>query len=329
MNRRHAAALLAGAPFAAACRKQKASRVRLIVYTGAETPYVAQSLGHFTQQGLEVEIQELAGAAKAMEALLGGSADVILGTLDQTLQVNAQGKSVQAFRLLSECHCLGLVVSPAASKPIRTLADLKGATVGVAAPGGPMQNFLRFLLKRNQIDPDQVNVASVGIGPSALTALERGRVDAAVVFHGTKEQLDRRGAAAPVLAETFTHEGAQKVFGQESFPSTSLIADRSWLQAGPDRAKRIVNAFHETVAWMKSQPVEEVRKRLPEQGRSPDPEIDRATLGVLIPSLSSTGRIAARQARLAWDVLVSARPEILAKPPRIETCFTNEYLPVR
>jgi NitT/TauT family transport system substrate-binding protein len=329
MNRRQAATLLAVAPWFAACRKPPAARVRLITYTGAETPWVAQSLGLFAQQGLQVEIQELAGAAKAMEALLGGSADVILGTFDQTLQVNAQGKSVQAFRLLSECHCLGLVVSPAASKPIRRLADLEGATVGVAASGGPMENFLRFLLKRNSINADRVRVASIGIGPSALTALERGRVDAAVVFHGAKEQLDRRGAAAPLLAETFTREGAQSVFGQESFPSTSLIAARSWLQADPERARRVVRAFHETIAWMKAQPVEEVRKRLPEQGRSPDPEIDRATLAIVVPALSSSGRIAARQARLSWDVLVSARPEILAKPPRIETCFTNEYLPSR
>jgi len=306
-------AFLLAAASLAACRR--AGVLRLVTYQGAETPQIARSLGLFEEQGLRIDLQELAGAAKAMESLLGGSADVILGTYDQALQVNAQGKRVKSFMLISECHCLGLV-SPAISE----IATLRGRTVGVSSPGGPMQNFVAYLLKRAGLPADSVSYAAVGIGASSVTAVEHGKVDAAVVFYGSMLELKKRNPALHVLAETYTRDGARAVFHQATFPSTSLLARAEWLVQDPETARRLVRVFRATIDWMKSQPVEDVRAKLPPETRNPDAEIDLATLRVLIPMLSPTGRMTVDEAQLSLDIL-----GVHLKTP-IEDTFTNEYL---
>lgn len=287
---------------------RRGSVLRLVTYQGAETPQLARSLGVFEKHGLRVELTELTGASKVMESLLGGSADAILGTYDQALAVNARGRRVTAFLLLSECHCLGLV-----SRRVSSLADLRGRTVGVSAPGGPMQHFVTYLLRRAGLDPSSVAFASVGIGPSSVTAVEHNVVDAAVVFHGSYLELQRRNPALHVLAETYSRQGARAALGVETFPSTSLLARSEWFAAHRDEARRLVRAFRDTVAWARSHSVDEVLARV-------DPSTRRETLAILIPMLSPSGLMTREAAQLSLDVLGVK----LTTP--LDQTFTNEFL---
>ena len=309
----------------AACRRGGSSRLRLVSYQGAETPQIARALGLFEKHGLDVDLQELPGAAKAMQALLGGSADVILGTYDQVLQVRAQGQSVKAFLLISECHCLGLVVPQ--NSPVHSIADLKGRTVCVSAPGGPMQNFVAYLLRRAGLEPDDAAYAGIGIGASSVVALEHGKVDAGVVFYSSLLELKKRQPGMRILGETYTRSGSKAVFGQESFPSTCLIARTTWLDRHGDAARRMVRVFRETIDWMLASPVEAVRAQLPRESRNPDVEIDLATLRILIPMFSRTGRLTRAAAQLSLDVLAAARPQLTRLDVPLEETFTAAFLP--
>src|SRR5665213_1344229 len=54
---------------------------------------VTDRLGYFKDEGLDVEISDLAGGAKALQALIGGSADVVTGAFDHTIQMQAKGQT--------------------------------------------------------------------------------------------------------------------------------------------------------------------------------------------------------------------------------------------
>ena len=45
---------------------------------------LAQQLGYFKEGGVDVDIVDVAGGAKALEAILGGSASVVCGFIDQS-----------------------------------------------------------------------------------------------------------------------------------------------------------------------------------------------------------------------------------------------------
>jgi NitT/TauT family transport system substrate-binding protein len=53
---------------------------------------VAKQLGYFKDEGIEVTIAAFSGGSKALEALLGGSTDVVAGAYSNTLTMAAKGQ---------------------------------------------------------------------------------------------------------------------------------------------------------------------------------------------------------------------------------------------
>src|SRR5215468_11226079 len=52
---------------------------------------IAERLGYFKDEGLEVEISDFAGGSKALQAVVGGSADVVSGAWENTIDQQPKG----------------------------------------------------------------------------------------------------------------------------------------------------------------------------------------------------------------------------------------------
>ena len=107
---------------------------RLTVAVGGQALYIylpltlAQQLGYFKDAGVDVDIVDVAGGARALEALLGGSASVVCGFIDHTIEMQAQGKSIRMFVLYDRYPGLVLAVTKAGqAKGITTIADLRAS----------------------------------------------------------------------------------------------------------------------------------------------------------------------------------------------------------
>jgi len=57
---------------------------------------VAEQLGYFKDEGLQVEISDFAGGAKALQAMVGGSADVVSGAYEHTINMQAKNQPIVA-----------------------------------------------------------------------------------------------------------------------------------------------------------------------------------------------------------------------------------------
>ncbi len=123
----------------AACARREAPEIRIAVGGAEQLVYLpttlAQQLGFYEAEGLHVKLESFPGGAKSLQALLGGSADVVSGFYDHTLQMAAEGRRLKAFALMLHYPGMAVVVSPQKSGAIHRLEDLKGAVVGVTAPG--------------------------------------------------------------------------------------------------------------------------------------------------------------------------------------------------
>jgi hypothetical protein len=51
---------------------------------------IAEQLGYFKDEGLDVEISDFAGGARALQAVVGGSADVVSGAYEHTINMQAR-----------------------------------------------------------------------------------------------------------------------------------------------------------------------------------------------------------------------------------------------
>ena len=90
----------AGLPVSAQAQKPETAKVRLAVGGKSSLYYlpltVTERLGYFKEAGLDVEISDFAGGAKSLQALIGGSADVVTGSFDHTIQMQAKSQPIVA-----------------------------------------------------------------------------------------------------------------------------------------------------------------------------------------------------------------------------------------
>src|SRR5512147_963615 len=92
---------------------------------------IAEQKGFFKAEGLDVEIQDFPGGARALQALLGGSVDVVSGAYEHTISQQAKGQNIEALVLQGKNAGIVLGVPKAKAAAYKNAADLKGLKIGV------------------------------------------------------------------------------------------------------------------------------------------------------------------------------------------------------
>lgn len=308
----------------------KPVKVRLGIGGQPLLPYLpttlTQRLGHFEQEGLDVELQDLKGGSKALQALQGGSVDVVSGYYDHTVQMQAKGKDVRAFVNMLRSPSLVLAVSPGAEREITSVKDLKGAKVGITAPGSSTDFFLKYLLTKEGLAPDAASVQAVGGEAAAIAAMESGRVDAAVMVDPAVSLLQQRLGTErrlQLLADTRTPQGSQEIFGVASYPAAVFYANQSWLSAHEDTAARLTRAMLRTLKWIEAHTAAEIQQRMPQEYAAGAPDVYRASIEHAKPGYSTDGLIDADGARAAAELQKSFSPEVTAATLDLSRTYTN------
>jgi NitT/TauT family transport system substrate-binding protein len=258
--------------------------------------YFAQWLGFYKQEGVDVAISQIAGASKILEAVVGGSADVGGGVYEQTIQMAAEGKSIVSFISLLKSPNFAIIAAPG----IHNFADLRGKTVGVSSVGSPSQFYLTYLLEGAGVSQTDVSTATVGMGATAMAALEHGQVQAAVLFGSAITAFLARNPDAAVLADTRTPEGLRKAFGVDNYPASCLLARREWLDANPLKAQGMARAVRRSLAWIRDHSAEEILARVPAAG---EPAAELAAIRLARPMYSTDGRINRENAEAVRTVM--------------------------
>src|SRR5436189_1740378 len=182
---------------------------------------LARQLGEYEKAGLAVELVDVKGGSDALKAVLGGSADVVSGYFDHCVNLAAKKQELQSFVVYDRYPGLVLVVSPKHTDEIKSIKDLAGKKVGVSAPGSSTDFFLKFLLKKNGLDPTSAAVIGVGLGATAVAAMEQGQVDAAVMADPAVTVMQSNHPDLRILSDTRTQQDTLATFGGE-YPGGAL-----------------------------------------------------------------------------------------------------------
>ena len=287
---------------------------------------LAQELGFYAGEGLAVELQDFEGGAKALQALVGGSADVVSGFYDHTIQMAAEGRSLVAFVTMLRYPGMVLVTSPQAAPRVTTIAALKGGIVGVTTPGSSSHMFMNFLFNRHRVPPDSASITSIGAGATALAAVERGRVDAGWMADPTFTVVQRRNPGVRVLADTRDEQGTADMFGARTYPAAVLYTNRAWLDANRETAGRLARAIVKTLEWMNSHSEEEIAQRTPPALRGEDTDLYVNALRSSRRIFASDGIMPADGAEAVRTVLSRSMPKVAAAAIDLSQTYTNEFV---
>lgn len=294
--------------------------VRIAIFRGEEFVPLAKSLEYFQAEGIEVELHELPSSSKAMEALFGGSAEVVAGGYDHAVRLALEGRLAKSFTVLTSRSPLALVASPKAAR-ITRIEDLKGATVGVSAFGSSGNHFLNFLLSRHGMSKDDVKLIATGGGHAVTVAsAEQGRADAIVTLPGSLAILKSRNPDLRILADATSLEGTREIFGVDQYPGVCMMAPAPWLAAHPNEARKLARAMVRTLVWAGAHSAEEMMNRLSHQPSREEAEGLRS----LIAAIAGGGRMPAKGPEAVRDMLAVTYPDV--KRLDLASTFTNEYL---
>src|SRR4030088_2868448 len=243
------------------------SKITIAVGGGACLCYLptvlAKQLGEYDKAGLAVELVDLKGGSDALKAVLGGSADVVSGYFDHCVNLAAKKQELQSFVVYDRYPGLVLVVSPSHNAEIKSIKDLAGKKVGVSAPGSSTDFFLKFLLKKNGVDPAGVAVIGVGLGATAVGAMEQAQIDAAVMLDPAVTVLQGSHPDLRILSDTRTQKDTLAVFGGD-YPGGSLYATTAWVTAHEKDLLALTTAIVNTLSWIHSHSAEEIMAKMPE-----------------------------------------------------------------
>jgi NitT/TauT family transport system substrate-binding protein len=286
---------------------------------------IAERLGYFRDEGLSVEILDFPGGAKSLQAMVGGSADIVSGGYDHTITMQARGQKLTAFVLQGTTPAISLgVVTPKAAA-WKGPQSLKGMKVGVTAPGSSTHMFVNSLLARGGLAPDDVAIIGVGTGPSAVAAVRAGHVDAIANIEPVITMLERAGSIT-VPVETVSEKGSKALFGAK-LPSGCLYTKAAFVRDNPHTVQALTNAMVRALRWLAKATPDEVARTVPQEYLLGDRALYLAAFSRQRESYSRDGRIAPEAAAAMHRVLAGFEPSVRAmRNLDLNATFTNRFV---
>ena len=286
---------------------------------------LAKQLGEYEKAGLAVELVDLKGGSDALKAVLGGSADVVSGYFDHCVNLAAKKQELQSFVVYDRYPGLVLVVSPSHNDKVKSIKDLAGKKVGVSAPGSSTDFFLKYLLKKNGVAASDVAVIGVGLGATAVAAMQQGQIDAAVMLDPSVTVLQGSYPDLRILSDTRTQKDTLDVFGGE-YPGGSLYSTTAWVKSHEKEAQGLTNAIVNTLDWIHSHSPEEIMAKMPPEIVGKNKELYLAALKNTIPMYSKTGLMDPKGADAVLAVFSESSPEVAKANIDLAKTFTNRFV---
>jgi NitT/TauT family transport system substrate-binding protein len=284
---------------------------------------IAEQLGYFKAEGLDVEISDFAGGAKALQAVVGGSADVVSGAFEHTINLQAKGQHFQCFVLQGRAPQIAVGVSTRTLPNYKGIADLKGKRIGVSAPGSSTNMMANFLLAKAGLKPSDVSFIGVGTSAGAISAMRSGQIDAISNIEPAMTMLQQKGDVK-IIADTRTLKGTQELLGGP-MPAACLYAPADFVQKYPNTVQALANAIVRALKWLENAGPSELVKTVPESYLLGDRALYLATFGAVREALSIDGMVSEEAAKTALKVLQEFEPSLRTAKIDLSKLYTNEF----
>ena len=321
-----AAALGAPAVWAQAGRPER-SRVGIAVGGKASFYYlpltIAEQLGYFKAEGLEVEISDFAGGTHALQAVMGGSADVVSGAYEHTIKLQNKGQLFQAFVLQGRAPQIALGVSVKSLPHYKSLADLKGRRIGVTAPGSSTNMMVNLVLARAGLRAADVSFVGVGTSAGALTALRSGQIDAISNIDPVMTMLEQKGDVR-IIVDTRTLKGTREVFGG-AMPAGCLYAPQDFLHKHPNTAQALAHGIVHALKWLQTAGPSDIIKTVPESHLLGDRGLYLASFEKVRETIALDGVFPEDGGNTALRALASFDPALRADRIDLAKTWTNQF----
>ncbi len=285
---------------------------------------IAEQLGYFKAEGLELQIVDFAGGSQALRALVGGSAEVVSGAFEHTVNMQAKGQRLRAIALMGRAPQIVFGSNPKTMPAYKTVADLKGKKIGVTAPGSSTNVMANFVLAKAGLKPSDVSFIGVGAGSGAVAAMRAGQIDAISNLDPVVSLLIRN-RELNIISDTRIVAEADKVFGGP-MPAGCLYLAQSFIDKHPRTVQALANAIVRANRWIQNAGPGDILKTVPESYLLGDRAVYVDAFLAAKGALSPDGLFPEAGAETARRALASIDPEIAKATLDLGAVFSNQWV---
>lgn len=325
-----AAAAFGSSLFAAPSRAAEPEKRDVTIAVGGKNLYyylpmaLADWMGFYKEEGLDVRVVDFQGGSKSLQAVVGGSADVVSGAFEHTLSMQQKRQPMRAFVLQGRAPQCVFAVSRKAMPNFARVEELKGRRIGVTAPGSSSHVIANYVLARAGIKPNEVAVIGIGSGAGAVAAVRAGQVDAFVGLDPVISQLEGEEAIR-IVTDTRDVKASDALFGGPMVAGC-LYAPQRFLDQHPETCRRLARAVVRAERLIAQADPDEIMKHVPKAAFLGNPELYRTGLIKNRPALSADGRFPEGCAEISAAALASVNPALADFRFNFETVFTNAFV---
>ena len=202
--------------------------------------YIAQQQNYFTQNNLNVTIQNYTSGMAAVNDVLNGKLN-IAATAEFPLVTNAlNGANISAIAGIGKFQLQDLIARK--DRGIQNISDLSGKTIGVPL-GTISQFYIGRFLELNGLNLE--NVTIVNIKPTdALQAITNGTVDALIIWQPYAYNIENQLGNNAIV---WSPQSSQALYIVE-------VANNNWIKDNPQIAKRFIQSLAQAETYYLNNP---------------------------------------------------------------------------
>jgi len=285
---------------------------------------LAERLGYFKDEGLNVVLMTEAAGQDAEVATLSGQVDGAGGFYDHCIDLQTKGKYLESVVQMAQSPGERLMIANRVKDRVKTLADLKGTKIGITDLGSSTNFLANYLVVKGGNPVDSYTPVPVGAGDTLIAAMKQGRIDLAVTTEPTVSRLEQMGLAS-MFVDMNSASGVQTNLGG-AYPATCLYMRNDYVQAHPEVVQKLVNAFVKTLQWMSQHTPEEIADKMPDAYYAGDKGMYVTALKGTLPMFTTDGLMPKGGPENIVKILSMFNPDIKSAHIDLSKTYTTEFV---
>lgn len=284
---------------------------------------LAQRLGYFSDEGIDVELLSEPAGVEAADEMLAGAVQGVVGFYDHTIDLQSLGKYTESVVQFGQAP--GEVEMISTKHPeIKSVLDFKGRQIGVTGLGSSTDFLTEYLLVKNGMKLSDITPVPVGAGDTLISAIGHDQIQAAMTTEPTVSRLLKTGQAT-ILIDTRSLTGTEAAFGGV-YPAGCLYMETTWVETHRDIVQKLVNAMVKTMKFISTHSAEEIAAAMPPDYYVGDKAMYVKALADGKQMFTTDGRMPEDGPETVLHVLSAIKPSMKDKTIDLSKTYTTEFV---
>jgi len=284
---------------------------------------LAESLGYFSAEGLEVELLNESSGVDAENDMLAGAVQGVIGFYDHCVDLQTKGKIVESVVQFSQAP--GEVELVSTRHPeITSMASLRGKNLGVTGLGSSTNFLTQYLMVKSGVAMGEFNNLPVGGGSTFIAAMQQDKIQAGMTTEPTVSHLLKTGEAR-VLVDLRSIEKTRQALGGP-YPAASLYMPTAWVEKNKETTQKLANAFVKTLKYIASHSAAEIAEKMPKEFMAGDKDTYVKALSDGKGMFTPDGAMPAGGPETVLAVLSAFSKNVKGKTVDLGKTFTTEFV---